>query len=216
MIRALVLVALLATHARADRCESGPMSARPLNKPGARIAGSGGIIVGGDKLPDWRVRVLNKVVRPDVVTLAPGLAIYHPPPMPGDEIVIEDAQHQLRARATRAFTVDPLLAAPQVASITTTGGDYALVVAKLASAAPKGARAVIVSKLDGDRVTPLAWTFVWEAADSLQVFRHPGGCSEYVTSWIEPKRGDRVVLAWVDDTGRVSEASSPIVIGEKK
>lgn len=216
MIRALVIVAVLASHARADRCDGGPMNPRPVNRPGAKLAGSGGIIVAGDSLPDWRYRALNKIVRPRVETLAPGLAIYHLPPLPGDEVVLEDGEHQIRARATRIFTAEPPLAAPEVTSIAASSPGRNIVTAKLATKAPAAARILVVSKLEGERTTPLAWTFVWDGAESLQLFRAPGGCTEYVTSWIEPKRGDRVVLAWVDDAGRVSEPSKPVVIGGAK
>ena len=218
MIRALVVVAVLssAAEARAERCFSGPMSPRPIIRAKGRVAGSGGIIVIGDKMPDWRFRSLNETVRPHVEVLAPGLAIFHPPPLPGDDVVLEDSEHRLIARATRVFSIEPPLAAPVVSKVVsqTTYGTYTFVTATLAGTAPKTARAVILSRVERDRLVPLSWGAVLGEPDDVQVWHSPRGCDETITGWIQPRPGDRVVLTWVDDAGRVSEPSKPLVISE--
>lgn len=97
MIRALIIVALLASHARAEVCFGGPMPARPVIGDKPRVAGSGGMIVS-----------------------------------------------------------------------------------------------------EGETEVT-----VWHATFS---------CDHYITSWVQPKVGERVVLTWVDDAGRVSEPSKPLTI----
>ena len=216
MIRALAIVALLAAPADARRCFSGPMIARPLIGQKPRMSGAGGMIVVGDKLPDWRFRVLNRIVRPDVVVLAPGLAIYHPPPLPGDEVVLEDTEHQLIARASRVFSIEPVLDPPAATGVasTTSGGRWVQVTATFPGKVPPTARVLIASRVDGARTVPIAWAFAGPGSTQVTVWHSPYGCDENITAWVQPKVGERVVLAWVDDAGRVSEPSRPIVISE--
>lgn len=213
MIRALAIICLLASHARAEMCFSGPMFPRPVTSQKSRVAGSGGMIVVGDKLPDWRFRVLNKIVRPRVVVLAPGLAIYHPPPLPGDEVVLEDTDHQLMARAQRVFSIEAPLEPPAPAKVTSTNrGRYTQVIASFPRKIPAAARVLVVTRVDAPRAAPIAWAFVAPSASEATVWHSPYGCDEHVTGWLEPKVGYRVVLTWVDDAGRVSEPSKPLTI----
>ncbi|MBL9017853.1 MAG: hypothetical protein JNL83_26945 [Myxococcales bacterium] len=221
MRRALAIGALFAcaatvADARAERCFGGPMTPRPIIRAEGRVSGAGGIIVIGDSMPGWRFRAINESVRPDVEVLAPGLAIFHPPPLPGDDIVLEDTDHRVIARATRVFTIEPPLAAPTVTKVVsqTAYGTYTFVTATLTGAAPKTARALIVSRVERDRVVPLSWGTVLGEPTDIQVWHSPRGCDETITGWLQPRRGDRVVLRWVDDAGRVSEPSKPLVISE--
>ena len=206
----------MVAEARAEVCFGGPMSPRPVIRAQGRVSGSGGIIVVGDKLPDWRFRALNEVVRADVEVLAPGLAIYHPPPLPGDDVVLEDDQHRLIARATRAFAIEPPPAPPVVSKVVsqTSYGSYTFVTATFAGSVPKTARAVIISRVEGERLVPLSWALLFGETTDLIVWHSPRGCNQTISGWIQPRRKDRVVLTWVDDAGRVSEPSKPLVISE--
>ena len=215
MIRALAIVALLAAPAGAEVCFSGPMAPRPVLGPKPRMSGSGGVIVAGNMLPDWRFRVLNKIERARVVTLAPGLAIYHPPPLPGDEVLLEDTDHQLIARVQRVFAIEPPLDPPDVTKIvTSTTGTYTRVTAVLGTKAPSAALVLIVSRVEGARTVPLAWAFTFEGLAEVVLWRTPYGCYDTVSTWVQPKAGERVVLTWVDDAGRLSEPSKPLTISE--
>ena len=215
MIRALAIIALLASAAHAKPCAGGPMFARAILGAKPRVSGSGGLIVVGDKLPDWRFRALDKLVRPDVRVLAPGLAIYHPLPQPGDEVVLETTDQNQVARAQRVFSIEPPIGPPAVARISSeSNGTYTYVTAALSAAAPATARIVIVSRVVGKRTVPIAWRFASSGAGVLTLWQSPGGCSETISGWVQPEVGERVVLAWVDDAGRVSEPSKPIVISE--
>lgn len=219
MVLALVPAASGAVEAK-RMCFQGPLPPQVISGARAKIAGSGGVIVAsGDELPDWRFRDLNRVVRPRVVTLAPGLAIYHPPPLAGTDVVVEDTGHGEVARTERALTIEPPPGAPDVARITSTEqtAGRRIVDAQLTTPTPEHAIIVVVSKvvstLDGTRVVPLTWANVpGSNPSSVRLWYPPGGCDSVIERSVEPRAGDRVVLTWVDDAGRVSEPSKPLVI----
>ena len=209
------LIAGLAGPAHAERmCFQGPMPPTALRGQREVMAGSGGVIVAaGEAMPDWRFRDLNRVVRAHVVVVAPGLAIYHPPPTPGAEVVLEDADHQLIAKRERAFKIEPPAAAPAVASVTASlVQSRKNVQVAFAGATPESAVIAVISRVSGDRLVPLAWARVGGAVRSLSIWHTPYTCEQTVTTWLEPKQGDTVVISWVDDAGRISEPSKSIVI----
>ena len=212
---AAALVAIPAP-ARADMaCFSGPMEPTLIASAHRRIAGTGGMIVGSrTKLPDWRFRDMNRTVRPRVVQLAPGLAIYHPPPLPGTDVVLEDLDHGVIARAERALTIGDPPPPPKVESITvtTTGGDRRTVLAALASEPPSEAVVAITSRVEGGKLVPMAWTRLNGQPRAVVLWHTPFGCDETIPTAIEPKPGDKVVITWVDETGRLSEASNTVVV----
>jgi hypothetical protein len=217
VIRALAIgvVITMTAHARARAvvCFGGPLPARPVIGQKPRIAGSGGMIVTGDQLPDWRFRKINETVRPHVVTLAPGLAIYHPPPLPGDIVELENTDRQLIARARRAFTVEPPLAPPTVSKVVANiTGRYGYVTASIAGTVPESARVAIISRVERTRTVPLSWALVNPGQTDVLIWRARYSCDHYVSTWVQPKVGERVVLTWVDDAGRVSEPSKPLTI----
>ncbi len=219
----LALLGLLcvASPAHAEMmCLSGPMAPQPIPTARNVVAGSGGVIVAsGTQLPDWRFRALNRIVRPHVVLVAPGLAIYHPPPLPGTDVTLEDQNHRVMMRAERALSIEEPPGAPKVQSIRTAPDSTSrrAVLAQLAEKPPAHAVVVIVSRLRGDARVPIAWASIpGNRPNRLDLWHTPGGCEEYVDSWVEPIAGDRVVLSWVDDAGRVSEPSAPITIGKGK
>lgn len=220
MIRALIVIAALAAlapRAEAKRvCFSGPMRPQLITAPTAKIAGSGGVIVAsGTKLPDWRFRDLNRVVRPRIVTIAPGLAIYHPPPLAGVEVVLENETHGVLRRTERALTVEATAAAPRVRTITKASPSTTRrsVMTELEDTVPEHALIVIASRVSGDALVPLTWTRVWKGQNAtIDLWHTPGGCEQTIEAAIEPQTGDKIVLQWVDDAGRISEPSEPIVI----
>ena len=216
-LAAILLGLLLATSAHAEvMCISGPMQPQVIAGRRAQVAGSGGVIVAaGEKLPDWRFRDLNKVVRPRVTALAPGLAIYHPPPLPGTDVVLEDGNHSVIARIVRALTIEEPAGAPRVKAITATtvAGGRRAALAELAEKAPEHAVAIIVSRVERDHLVPLTWAQVsGNQPPSVLVWHTPYSCEATIPASIEPKVGERVVLTWIDDAGRVSEPSKSIVI----
>lgn len=219
MIRALVVIAALGSIADAKRaCFTGPMRMQIVAGPNGKIAGSGGVIVAsGTTLPDWRFRDLNRVVRPRVVMIAPGLAIYHPPPLAGVDVVLENEAHDVIDRTERALTIDPTAAAPRIRSITkvTNAATQRAVMTNLAEPIPEHTLIVIASRVAGDTLVPLTWVRVSKGElAGLLLWRTPGGCEQTIESAVEPKLGDKIVLQWVDDAGRISEPSEPSVIAD--
>jgi hypothetical protein len=223
VIRVLVVVgalAVLAPRAEAKRvCFSGPMRAQIIAGPNATIAGSGWVIVAsGTKLPDWRFRDLNRIVRARIVKIAPGLAIYHPPPLAGIDVVLENEAHGVLARTQRALTVGATVGAPRVRSITTrTQSEQRSVIAELGDTIPEHTLLLIASRVSGDTLVPLAWVRVWKGqSETVDLWHTPGSCEQTIPDAIEPKIGDKIVLQWVDDAGRISEPSTAISVVRTK
>ncbi|CAN5922550.1 hypothetical protein BH11MYX3_BH11MYX3_08670 [soil metagenome] len=211
------MIAVLATAVEAKRvCFSGPMRQHVIVGASSRVAGSGGAIVasGTEPLPDWRFRDLNRIVRARVVRIAPGLAIYHPPPLAGIDVVLEDLDHQAQLRTQRALIIEEPPAPPLVRAITATDGSGRRAVnAELGEPVPEHALIVIVSRVERDHTVALSWAAVSGGSSEPMVLWHtPYGCDATVDTWVEPRAGERVVLSWVDDAGRISEPSKPIVI----
>lgn len=217
-MRILVALAVIAlsTPAHAERmCISGPMRAQAINSPENEVAGTGGVIVAsGEAMPDWRFKDMNRRVRPEVVIVAPGLAIYHPPPLPGRDVVLLSDDTAMAVR-TRAFKIDPPSGPPVVESIkmSALGSERRQVVATLVEGAPTRAVVVIVSRVERDKLVPLAWTQVMRNGPrTIQLWHTPFTCEQTIPTAIEPRVGERVVLTWIDGAGRISEPSKPIVI----
>lgn len=225
MTRALVVVAMLAAlapNALAKRaCFSGPMRPQVIAMPRAKIAGSGGVIVAsGSKLPDWRFRDLNRIARPHIVPIAPGLAIYHPPPLAGIEVVLENETHGVIARTERALKIEPTVAAPHVRSIVSGGAaiNQRGVRVDVDDSIPYHAVIAVVSRVSKDALEPLTWVRVRAGtAGSIEVWHPPRACEETIKGAIEPKAGDTLVVQWVDDAGRLSEPSPavPLTVADR-
>jgi hypothetical protein len=217
-MKRLIALALCAAAApaHAERmCIQGPLDPTPLTSGRNVIAGSGGVIIAaGEKLPDWRFRNMNKVVRPHVVIVAPGLAIYHPPPTPGDDVVLEDLDQNVKTTKKRAFSIEPPPAAPVIKSITSgIVQQRTTVTLELADKPGESAFVAIVSRVERDKLVPLTWAMLRGPQPLAIVLWHtPYTCEQTVTASIQPKAGDRVVVSWLDDAGRLSEPSKPIVI----
>ena len=219
MIRTLVLVAVLSPAAVAEAkpvCFIGPMRTQVVVLQSAQIAGSGGVVVAsGTKMPDWRFRVLNRRLRAHVVKIAPGLAVYHPPPLAGIDVVLENENQRVLVRTERALSVDAVIAAPRVRSVTAVAAvpSYRAVVTELQDKVPAHALVVIASRVSGDQLVPITWARVFpDQNDSIELWRTPGDCQQTIPDATEPRLGEKLVLQWVDDAGRLSEPSEPIVI----
>ena len=218
MIQALAMLTVLATAAPAratPRCDSGPLPPQVVHGDRRQIAGTGGMIVAsGDELPDWRFRIVNRLVRPLVVHLAPGLAIYHPPPpLGGIDVVLENVAHEIVDRSELALTLGPPLAAPRVRSITTGKAGSRDAVLLAVEALPETAMVAVLMRVQGSALVPMAWSFVqFREADSITIWHVPMTCEPKIGGLLEPKEGMRVAVFWVDDLGRISEPSKPTVI----
>ena len=186
-----------------------------------KVAGSGGVIVAGNALPDWRFRDLNRVVRPRVTQVAPGLAIYHPPPVADPEITLEDTNHAARVRKLRALEADPALPAPVIKRVTFEDDrqvNRASVMVELAEdRIPKGAVIAVMTRVDGAKRTPMAWTHVrGDVPPKFQIWHTPFTCEPRIDAVIPPKPGEAVEVTWLDTSGRISDPSNAVTIVRAK
>jgi hypothetical protein len=185
-----------------------------------KVAGSGGVIVAGNTLPDWRFRDLNRVVRPRVTRVAPGLAIYHPPPVADPEITLEDKDHAARVRKVRALKADPLLPAPALKRVVfgeDRRSNRSYVNVELSEGTPKTAVIAVITRVDGAKRIPLSWTLArGSGALTLPIWHTPFTCELHVDSLIQPKLGETVEVMWLDDSGRLSEPSNAVTIVRAK
>lgn len=221
-MRRVLCLALLAVSVPAHAemmCESGPMPPQSVIAQ-TKVAGSGGVIIAGNTLPDWRFRDLNRIVRPRVTHVAPGLAIYHPPPVADPDITLEDTNHAARVRKLRALKADPLVTAPALKRVLfgeDRRSNRAYVTVELSEAAPKTAVVAVIARVDGAKRIPLSWTLVRSnPAMTLPIWHTPFTCELHVDSLIPPKLGETVEVMWLDESGRISEPSNPVTIVRAK
>ena len=140
-----------------------------------------------------------------VVMIAPGLAIYHPPPLAGVDVVLENEAHDVIDRTERALTIDPTAAAPRIRSITkvTNAATQRAVMTNLAEPIPEHTLIVIASRVAGDTLVPLTWVRVSKGElAGLLLWRTPGGCEQTIESAVEPK-------AWRQDRPAVGRRRGP-------
>ncbi len=217
MRAAIVLgVLALAAPARAEMvCEGGPLL--PQVMPGQlRAAGSGGVIVTASELPDWRFRDVNRVLRPQVEVIAPGLAIYHPPPVADPELALVDAEHLVRLRMPRALVATAPLDPPAVQRVVVTReprGERIQVVVEMSGKVPVGAIGAVISRVSGAQRTAMSWASVRAGSESFPVWHTPYVCEQRVASLVTPEVGQTVEIRWLDASGRVSEPGTALTIG---
>jgi hypothetical protein len=228
---ALALVALLATHdIAAAKCAMPSVGSAVLSSTGAKLAAGGGILVGSQTTfgsnavgaenainKTWRFSDGTKQYEPVLVTLAPGLVVYQPPTGVTGALKLVDGKTE---RATLEVTADApaLLAAPDLRSVVRTevpvryGGSRFEVTATFKAGAPKGTVAVVVLAVTKQGNVARSWTSISEGAKSGQVAGTAGRCDPGVPGEVISKVGEKVVLAWVDASGRLGAMSKPIVV----
>lgn len=223
-MRRVLCLALLAVPVPAHAemmCESGPMPPQGVLRQ-TKVAGSGGVIVAGNTLPDWRFRDLNRSVRPRVTNIAPGLAIYHPPPLADPDITLEDKDHAARVRKVRALKADPSIPPPALKRVLFAEdrtSSRAFVTVELSESAPKAAVVAVIVRVDGARRMPLSWTLVRSNGNgvlSLPIWHTPFSCEQHVDTLIQPTPGEIVEVIWLDESGRISEPSNAVTIVRAK
>jgi hypothetical protein len=220
-VRRVIFLAVLAASvpARAEMmCDSGPMPPQGVSTQ-TKVAGSGGVIVAGNTLPDWRFRDINRVVRPRVTKVAPGLAIYHPPPVADPDLTLEDTSHGARVRKPRALKADPALPAPKLERVTyrENGQARGVVTAELAERSPKTAVILVIVRVDGTKRTPMSWARVRaDGTAAFPVWHTPYTCEPRIDATIAPKPGETVEVMWLDESGRISEPSNAVAIVRAK
>lgn len=217
----LSLGTLIPQHASADCAEVG-LEPRVLNSGGA-LPANGGLVVGampvtqgkldkGDASvrTDWRMRSPNTAASaPKIETVAPGLSVYRP--AAASKVELADGAHVIKGTATfngqRA-----LLAAPAVKKLVhqRTHGmhGHETVTATLDGAVPPGALAIIM--IDAKTTQPRSFSVL--AKDRPVTPYNWFDCTPLPNGTVPSRKGDKVKVMWLDDAGRLSPASSELMI----
>lgn len=221
MLRTLVLVALLASPARsafAGACATPDIPTTPLTKAGTELAKGGGVVVSTEdatKPPKWRFTSGDKKVDAKPRAIGAGLVVLEPP-AGGAWTLVNDKGAAVVAVKHAAAEVKPL-AAPKLVSITResmTGrrGTYVTIDVLVDGAPPASAVALVVLDDKGAvrsfgsaRLTDTAAKQV-----AINVFRS-GSCTVTANGTVDSNGGDKVGLAWVDDSGRMSAVTRATV-----
>jgi hypothetical protein len=189
------------------------------------IAAGGGVILAQGVPATGPVHFRQAGVEraPTVRVIAPGLEVYELPPAGDPDLeFLDDGGTSLGVVHRGPAT--PLLPSPHAKRLVWEASDPAhttemewygnlgpgseTVTAMLEGNVPDDALALVVSRMDrkGNAV-PAAWGLAPYASD--QVYAVTRSCR--TPGRIAP--GDRVVLAWLDRSGRLGAASKPIVVG---
>jgi hypothetical protein len=233
MTRYLALAALIAVptftpSAAAGDCAAMGLSTTVVTKPGATIAGDGGILVAatyeargsldpGDRAvhPEWRVRAGKTLVAPQIDVLAPGLAVYRVEiTSQTTPVELENDKHVVVASVVGSKAKLEVFPAPKLTKLeyhaTISRHSSTRIEATLAGDAPKGAYALVIADAKG---TPRSWGLV--ASGRTQLAYSHSDCGVLPNGTVVSSPGDQVTLFWVDTEGRRSEPTKPIKLAGK-
>ena len=208
MIRALLVVALLAGPAAAGPCMIHELEPIVHTRTTTKLPSDGAVIVIEHSTRNAKVpkqptvwRLASGAAKPAARTqLAPGLWRYE---LPGNAVALENDvwKHAI----ARAATTQSKLAAPKIkrlAAQTEPRGSFVTLDAELDGNAPPDALAIIVA--DAKTKKPRSWGY---ANGPLVRPYSKGKCDQVSTGTVASKRGDDVILYWVDTAGRLSDAT---------
>ncbi|HEY4177936.1 MAG TPA: hypothetical protein VGM90_13910 [Kofleriaceae bacterium] len=183
--------------------------------------GSNAVDEGEALQPTWVFKSGKKESKPETVVLAPGLVVYKLPAKVTSADLVGDKKS--RGKITTSTKAIDLLPAPDVTSLETTSSDNmirpetsSLVV--LATAAPVGARALIVTD-EGAAKTVLTFGLISPAGKAPVtdvVVYQQGHCSALPDGTGAPYADESVTVRYVDNFGRLSPPSKPIKVVAKK
>jgi hypothetical protein len=157
----------------------------------------------------WEVAQASVAKPLELRAIAPGLAVIILPT--NGAFDIRDAKHAVLATAMRGPTKVTALPAPKPTSVQLkrpqARGRDTTITATLAAKPPTGAVALIVFA----KGKPRSWGRVTAGSTSVIVYR--GACQTTPPAGTVASRvGESVTLAWLDETGHVSAASTAVKI----
>jgi hypothetical protein len=213
-----LLVLLLPATADAD-CAMIGLVPKVLSAPDVVFVDGGGIVVGavaeergslesGDVAiqPGWKFVVPKGTIAPTIDALAPGLAVYK---TSADTVELQNAEGEALAKATRGAKRDKL-AAPKVKTIKydapISRRSIVRIEVTLDGAAPAGAIALVLADAKGK---PKSWGPV--AGTVLYPYLQRD-CRTLPNGTQPSKKGDKITLFWVDESGRKSAFTRPMTI----
>jgi hypothetical protein len=225
-LKALVGLALLLAHgaAVAEPCPLMGLESEVLQTGEPQVGSEGGIVVG--ELPvlepetkpnpsraGWKVRTKSKQTAAKESVIAPGLVVYHP--LAGvAQYELLDARGKSAASATVSAKLPDLLDAPRIRAVRSgmVGPRHPsfVVDVELEGRSPKGVIALVLQKAKG---RPISWGRASSGMTNVKVYDTHGGCVTVFSEGSDMAQPDeRVVAFWVDETGRRSRVSPPILV----
>ncbi|MBS1121618.1 MAG: hypothetical protein H6Q90_3846 [Deltaproteobacteria bacterium] len=225
MRRSLAFVAVLlgASPVAAEPCPSFGLAPKVV-RASVVVTNDGGVVVaelpqatvdgGQPDQADWKLRAHNKLVKPQIDPIAPGLVVYRPPVGAAAFTLEDTTMGSLLGKARLATKALGLLAAPRVKAVvsgtTRTKHATTFVTVELDGSAPADAIALVVRAAKGD---PLSFGLVGPRATKVSVYSTQGGCvTAFPNGTVIAQPGDRVVAFWVDASGRRSATTAPLVV----
>ena len=210
MMRALAVLAVLASPAAAEPCMMETLEPVVHTRTTTKLPGDGALIViqrsaRDAKLPKQATvwRLASGAAKPATHTeLAPGLWRYVPPK---DAIGLEN--DVWKYKLARTTTTPAKLPAPQIKRLAATPVAKimraATLEAELDGTAPPDALAIVVA--DAKTKQPRSWGY---ANGSLVRPYSWSKCDALANGTVATKPGDDVILYWIDSAGRASDATA--------
>lgn len=237
----VLAVALGSASPASSKCARVLLAPQLITHAAETIPARGGVLVGFEETTDdaaeayadhdpamntdWTLVVGKRKVRPRIEQLAPGLAVYRPGVLRSSRattIVLRDGKGaKLGTFSATARPAPATLPAPVVTKLTSTSvaqnkgrwNGTVTTATAVVDRIPDGAAALIVYRRTADATTALSWARVAVgSAPSIEVYASPGRCGSEPDGLTAPATGDSVVLAWVDQFGRLSPQSAVVVV----
>lgn len=219
MKRSLTVVLLFAPAVADADCAMIGLVPKVLSAADVALVADGGIVVGAvpeDRAPlesgdiamqtDWKFVVPKGTITPAIESLAPGLAVYK---TSADTVELVNGKGESLAKATRGAKTDKL-AAPKVKAIRYDAPISRRSVVKievtLDGTVPPGAIALVLADAKGKA---RSWT---KAEGTVLTPYYQRDCLTLPNGTEPSKKGDRVTLFWVDESGRKSAFTKPMTI----
>jgi len=224
-VRYLALALVFAAGPASADCAITGVAPRVLTAKDAVIPSDGGILVAAESVSrgsldkgdvavqkGWRVHIGNDTLKPPIDSLAPGLAVYRVSSPNAYKIDLEDDQKQVLVSIKPAKGSADKLAAPKVKKVTYDAKSpdyhgYEQILVDLDGGVPAGMVAMILADEHGK-----AKSFGLVAGSQVHPYEHHA-CDTLPNGTVPSKKGDKVVLMWVDESGRVSAATAAFTIG---
>ena len=234
MYRAILLLVAIAcpTVTEAGPCAIRALPPQPIVN--SAIAPGGGVIVGLlhpgvgttshasaiDKR--WRFQDVNQLVEPTIVDIAPGLAVYTLPPTGGPQLALLDGDGAEVAKVVRG-QASPALKAPVLTAFTyetrtavaRRGAGTSITGTADIAEIPADAAVLVVYEVTKQGTVARSWhplAGVSRDAKPAKVtaYQSGGRCNPTIAGIAPVAQGAKVVVAWLDTSGRLSPMSRPV------
>lgn len=228
MLRTLVVVGVTlavtgapARSAFAGACATPMIPTEALTPTGTALAKDGGVVMAGEdsaKPAAWRFAGGKDKQPAKARVVGPGLWVL---PAPDGAWSLADEAGKVRLAGTHAATDPKPLAAPRITSVkffSSSGrrGTFESVTVNIKGPLPADATAIVVLDAQG---AVRSWgnprlTDTTQPMIAVGVFQS-GSCTALPNGTVPTTGGDKIKLAWIDSSGRLSATTSATVIAEK-